>query len=877
MHPNIERFTTDRRSFLKGAGLVAAATATASALTQPIRATAAAEDKTYRLENGFISLSGAYGKLTQLACDPSGHGNYEPTAFSSVFLGGTDFFDDGFNDGVAWTTSAGKLSLTGIQLPSATDLKQAQLSDPIQLSTGHTLGQSFTSTAFRFTKVGGQFPTWSSSSTSLTLTLYSGTPATGLTEIGSAVIDPVQDNGWAYVEVPAQPAGTYYLEASDGSGTPGWWGRSGDTTVDVGGASYADRVQLTGRTMTLDVVGYNVEGVATWDFVLSGSKLAMNYGMTWQGDPRADIGMTLNTSWVKDGYSVDYDDGVLFSRFFADNGAYLPAQQLKRRTAWTNPVPGTKWIGATGTGPYDLRITAQQPILDGTMSSDAMALTLSTGNTDAAKVISRSLSFDVQAHSDALPAVFPVFTASDNVRATQASAFYWERALSFRFDGHAADWADWNGRILDWTGTAGRSAQAANILAIKQNDDGYVWSWTDAPGWPFPDPTLYDARHFTSNAMYILGTWRYYSWSGDSSFLATMLPRVRKAMDFYLDSLGGSSGIVTITSADHTGRDGAVSSNYWDITSFGHLDAYLNAYFYGALEAMAQLEDHVHNAKRAKQLRALRPLVQKRYNETFWNNADGRYIQCIDVDGVVHDYGATYVNLEAASFGLPTAAQAKRIFQWLDHGKTELQDSVVLIESGGLAPKIAPGQTMGMSFTADAPFTSVAARFPTYSERGAAFTMTLYQGVPGGTQVTIAKQDFQDWGDGSVAHIDLQAQPAGVYYLEVSNVTGTLAWWSSMTPVAGSAAYTDGVLATDAKTRLVVALSAYRPGPPTSIRPGRSRQGPRLGGTATGSSCASSSPRSASRCRTAARSSIHPASTCLHVLVTNQLTMPGLA
>jgi Glycogen debranching enzyme len=809
MSDHLKRFTPSRRSFLKGAGVVAAV----SAMTRPLQAAAAPSTATYQLKNGFVSLSGAYGKLTQLAFDPTGAGHYEPTAFNSVFLGGTDFFNAGFNDGVTWTTSANKLSLTGIQLPAATDLNQAQLSDPIQLIAGHTLGQSFTSRAFRFTRVGGQFPTWNSSSTSLKLTLYSGTPATGLTEIGSAEIDPVKDNGWAYVDVPAQPAGTYYLEASDPSGTPGWWGKSGDTTVDVGGSSYADRNQLTGRTMTLDVVGYNVEGVATWDLMLNGPKLETSYSMTWQGAPRTDPGMTLNTSWVKDGYSIDYDDGVLFSRFFADDGAYLPAQQLKRRAAWTNPVHGAKWVGATGTGPYDLRITAPLPILNGTMTSDTMVLALNTGGTDAAQVISRAVGFDVQRHSDALPEIFPVFTASDHVRAAQASSFYWERALSFRFDGHAADWADWNGRVLDWTGTAGRQAQSANILNIKQDDDGYVWSWSDAPGWPFPDPKLYDARHFTSNAMYILGTWRYYSWSGDSAFLTTMLPRVRKAMDFYLDSLGGESGVVTIASPDHTGRDGALSSNYWDITSFGHLDAYLNAYFYGALEAMSQLEDHVHNTARAEQLRALRPLVQKRYNELFWNDTDGRYIQCIDVDGVVHDYGATYVNLEAASFGLPSSAQAERIFDWLDHGHTELQDSIILIESGGLAPKIAPGHTMGMSFTADAPFTSVAARFPTYSERGADFTMTFYRGVPGGTQATIATQTFSDWGDGGVAHIDLSEQPAGVYYLEVSNVTGTLAWWSSMNPVAGAAAYTDGVVATDAKTRFVVALGAHYAGP----------------------------------------------------------------
>jgi hypothetical protein len=67
-------------------------------------------------------------------------------------------------------------------------------------------------------------------------------------------------------------------------------------------------------------------------------------------------------------------------------------------------------------------------------------------------VISRSLSAEVRPHTDELPEIFPVFLASDEGRAAQLSAFYYERALSFGFDATAVDWKDWEGRILDWTG-----------------------------------------------------------------------------------------------------------------------------------------------------------------------------------------------------------------------------------------------------------------------------------------------------------------------------------------------------------------------------------------------------------------------------------------
>ena len=111
-----KRFRPSRRLFLQGAG--SGLLLAASGMARPLQATATTAE-TYQLENGFISLSGAYGKLTRFACDPTGSGQYQPTSFGSVFLGATDFFDAGFNKDVTWTAYGTSLSLAGIQLPSA--------------------------------------------------------------------------------------------------------------------------------------------------------------------------------------------------------------------------------------------------------------------------------------------------------------------------------------------------------------------------------------------------------------------------------------------------------------------------------------------------------------------------------------------------------------------------------------------------------------------------------------------------------------------------------------------------------------------------------------------------------------------------------------
>ena len=35
----------------------------------------------------------------------------------------------------------------------------------------------------------------------------------------------------------------------------------------------------------------------------------------------------------------------------------------------------------------------------------------------------------------------------------------------------------------------------------------------------------------------------------------------------------------------------------------------------------------------------------------FWNEDRGRFVACIDIDGAAHDYGFTFLNLEAIYYG----------------------------------------------------------------------------------------------------------------------------------------------------------------------------------------------------------------------------------
>ncbi len=547
-----------RRRFLQGTGAgVAAVGAGGAALSGP--AAAAAGTGGYAHSNGYFSVRGSYGKLTSLAVDPTGHGQYrEPDTFGPVFLGYADIFTEELNPGVRWSRRGDLLRLTGVTVsgPAYSIGQDGDNKAAPELTAGHSLTQ-------------------------------------GSTVSTVAEIDIV-------LQGPRLQLSYTLVGAGNGAGA----GPGTGTGIGIG-------------TKTGTVAGVS------------------------------DLGLTFTTPWRRDGYSVGYADGVLFDRFFTDNGQLMPAQQLKRRPSWgTNGLGPAHSITATGTGDYDISWRGAGIAVNGVSPIDptSMSLQFTPSSGPPARSVHRRVTVEVRPTDRTLPPTFPVFEASDGDAAEALTTFLHERALSAPQAAGAtngADWKDWTGRMYDWTPGGFSSGEREAISAIKQDPDGYVWTWnpSDSRGWPFPDQSVWDTRHFVSNPMYVLGTWRYYSWTGDRAFLATMLPRVRKAIDYCLSTLRGSEGLLTEPGPDHAGLPGGIGSNYWDITPFGHLDAYTNAYFYGCLEPAAQLEDDAGDPARARLLRALAPTVRARYNEVFWDEPAGRYIECVDADGTRHDYG----------------------------------------------------------------------------------------------------------------------------------------------------------------------------------------------------------------------------------------------
>jgi hypothetical protein len=228
------------------------------------------------------------------------------------------------------------------------------------------------------------------------------------------------------------------------------------------------------------------------------------------------------------------------------------------------------------------------------------------------------------------------------------------------------------------------------IIEYPCSDNGYLWSWQTEEGWP-----THHARHYDTNAKYIIAAWRYYVWTGDREFLfardntvskseianqidvskgLTLIDKLRKAMRFQLEELNGESGLTIITDPHSDGTVHGKPGDYWDNYLTGYKSAYINVYFYQSLLAMSSLEKVLNNNEGYDYYRNLAKKVKVEFNRTFWDQDKGRYVGCIDKEGRIWDFGFTFLNTEAVFYGLADNAKVERIYSWLDGSRIISED-----------------------------------------------------------------------------------------------------------------------------------------------------------------------------------------------------------
>ncbi|MCE5200138.1 hypothetical protein LLG39_14305 [bacterium] len=451
------------------------------------------------------------------------------------------------------------------------------------------------------------------------------------------------------------PPGVFYLEIKDRRGCAYWWGCNKDAypggTGFISGQARADKDFVFGYSLA-DV------GVIDWDVRLANRDLRFSFTVREQAVKGFTPALAISLPWRLEGFDTSNPAFTPFKYLTTDSGYWMPVEAFKRMESYWVLRPDCNWARLRGTRGYDLKIEHNRKLFDANMKSDQMNI-----------LLGQDSRIEVLPTSDVLPDYFPRFFTSDAKTNDVLNRFM----LTFMFRHTSCPSTyEFDALKLAWVGGPIHDSfeNVVKFFTNRVDEDGYIWSRPNSRGWDGTDSLTIDHRHFDPNVNWLLACWDIYSWTGDKAFLDSVSPTVRKATDFLLNSMDGRSGILTINSPQHTGvcvpKGTSWSSCYFDCIPAGYRVAYINAFYAPALRASAGLERAAGNEARAAELEKIAVVAKEQFNKTFWDDDKGRYISWIDSTGAKHDWGMTYVNTIAATYGLADQQQANRMYDWME-------------------------------------------------------------------------------------------------------------------------------------------------------------------------------------------------------------------
>lgn len=131
-----------------------------------------------------------------------------------------------------------------------------------------------------------------------------------------------------------------------------------------------------------------------------------------------------------------------------------------------------------------------------------------------------------------------------------------------------------------------------------------------------------------------------------------------------------------LISRDLTGNSGSYrwSSNSMDVIGFGHIDGYVNAWAYRAFRNAAALFDDLSNNKPlVERCRQAAQNIRDNYASALLNPETGWIAGWRSLDGKLHDYGFTWVNGVALSFGLVDSNTAQTALLELERKRMQIR------------------------------------------------------------------------------------------------------------------------------------------------------------------------------------------------------------
>lgn len=290
--------------------------------------------------------------------------------------------------------------------------------------------------------------------------------------------------------------------------------------------------------------------------------------------------------------------------------------------------------------------------------------------------------------------------------------------------GYEPLWWDWLADICMWSNNTSRKGKLKNLISDAPiNEDGYLWAWHASPHWEggvYNNKYYIGSDHFDQMPRYVIAVAKVLAWEGNTDFLyvkdtanfkseicgcgkdhstedvsrgKTVRDKLDMVMKYMLEDMNGKSGIICIDNGKNTGELYSQSSNYWDNLCFGYYDPYEGMLFYDALLKMAQIERMCENELKANEYVALAETVKEKYVEKYFDTQKMRLISTEDINGVRYDFGLSFLNVEAASYGLLSKEKTTAIYSWLT-GNRIIESDQVSIQIGDTEIKGVTGKAI---------------------------------------------------------------------------------------------------------------------------------------------------------------------------------------
>lgn len=162
----------------------------------------------------------------------------------------------------------------------------------------------------------------------------------------------------------------------------------------------------------------------------------------------------------------------------------------------------------------------------------------------------------------------------------------------------------------------------------------------------YPEPSL------DTYPSLLIAAHNYYQATQDDAWVERHIDKLIEWANLSLDTDSNGNGLIEYHQSGNLNDCRFRPANWWDCVNFGHEDAYSNALAYRAFGGLARLAKVADRHEDARRFQAAADKLKGSYYPTFYNPDTQMLAGWKSRDGMLHDYGFTFVQGVAITYGV---------------------------------------------------------------------------------------------------------------------------------------------------------------------------------------------------------------------------------